>query len=198
MLLNVSKTKEIVFHKPNPRNYLSPVKLTNIDRVSAFKLLGVVFNDNLKFSDHVTSLISQCNQRLYLLRQPKLQGLGINKLDVVFNAIVVSKLSYALPAWGGFISAHLANSINSMFKKSFKYQLTSKVFTVENLLIERDKTLFNKASRDQSHCLFHLFPEKRGYTYNLRGRGHEFSVPNISGEVFKNSFINRTLFNFIK
>ena len=41
LTINVSKTRELVFHRPNPRNYLSPVEIKGIERVSYVKLLGV-------------------------------------------------------------------------------------------------------------------------------------------------------------
>ena len=117
MTLNLAKTKEIVFHKPNPRNYLPPSKLNNIERVPSNKLLGVIFSQNLKFDNRVTSVISQCSQRMYLLRQLKLQGLCINKLDVVFNALIVSRMCYALQAWGGFILCSMLNPLIPSSKK---------------------------------------------------------------------------------
>jgi len=37
----------------------------------------------------------------------KAQGLSAKQLNVVFSAIVVSRIIYALPAWGGFLSNNL-------------------------------------------------------------------------------------------
>jgi len=36
-----------------------------------------------------------------------------------FSAIVVSRIIYALPAWGGFLSNNLIAKIDASFKKSF-------------------------------------------------------------------------------
>jgi len=43
MMLNLGKTKEIVFHRPHPRKFSLTPKLTNIEQVSSAKLLGVYF-----------------------------------------------------------------------------------------------------------------------------------------------------------
>ena len=43
MMLNLGKTKEIVFHRPHPRKFFLPPKLTDIEQVSSAKLLGVYF-----------------------------------------------------------------------------------------------------------------------------------------------------------
>jgi len=52
MHLNVKKTKELVFHRPNPRFSL-PDPLPHIERVNGLKLLGVFVNANFKFDEHV-------------------------------------------------------------------------------------------------------------------------------------------------
>ena len=39
MTINMSKTKELVFHRPNPRHFIYPTPLDNIERVTECKLL---------------------------------------------------------------------------------------------------------------------------------------------------------------
>ena len=53
MILNLDKTKEIVFHRPNPRNFLAPSAIIGIEQVSEVKLLGVYFTSTLNFEAHV-------------------------------------------------------------------------------------------------------------------------------------------------
>ena len=48
----MAKTKEIVFHRPNSRNYLPPAELPGIDRVMFAKMLGVWLQDDLGFRKH--------------------------------------------------------------------------------------------------------------------------------------------------
>ena len=43
------------------------------------------------------------------------QGLPDAQLSVIANAVIVSRLLYALPAWGGFLSVELVNRINVFF-----------------------------------------------------------------------------------
>ena len=58
MVINRAKTKELVFHRPNPRLYLPPDPLSYIERVTCVKLLGVDFSDNnLCFDEHVKHLL---------------------------------------------------------------------------------------------------------------------------------------------
>ena len=71
--------------------------MSDYRRIAAAKLLGVHFTQNLTFSQHVDTVVTTCNQRLYLLAQLKRQWLELRALHSVFNAIVVSKILYALP-----------------------------------------------------------------------------------------------------
>jgi hypothetical protein len=91
MLLNMQKTKEIVFHRPNPRSFISPSSIPSIDQVLEAKLLGVTLSHNLKFDSHIKSMLSECSQRTYLLRQLLSQGLALSGIKTVYQAIIVSK-----------------------------------------------------------------------------------------------------------
>jgi len=41
MVLNLVKTKEIVFHRPNPRNFVKPAAMDTIEQLTVAKILGV-------------------------------------------------------------------------------------------------------------------------------------------------------------
>jgi len=44
MLINFIKTKYVVLHRPNPRNYMPPPELDNIQRVNELRLLGLILH----------------------------------------------------------------------------------------------------------------------------------------------------------
>ena len=68
--INMAKTKEIVFHRPNARNVLLPSELPAIERVLFAKLLGVWLQADMGMKTHVVHI---CNLRTYLLKQLKRQ-----------------------------------------------------------------------------------------------------------------------------
>jgi len=70
----------------------------DVDRVASAKLLGVIFQDNFKMDMHVNFVLSQCNRRLCVLKLLRSQSLSTVQLDQVSQAIIVSRLRYALPA----------------------------------------------------------------------------------------------------
>ena len=111
------KTKEMVFHRPNPRLYIEPPAMQNIERVNEFKLLGVYFCSDLRFNSHISKVLTTCNQRLYLISQLKKQGLTVTGTEIVFNAIVLSKILYALPVFYSFYLSITSNKLKQCLRK---------------------------------------------------------------------------------
>ena len=118
MVINMTKTKEIVFHQPNVRHDILPSTLEDIECVVDAKLLGVIFSSKLNFDAHITELLKVCSQRMYLLKMLSQQGLSVSKIHIICFSIIVSKLLYAVSAWGGHASSHFVNKINNLFKNS--------------------------------------------------------------------------------
>ena len=98
MVINLHETKEIILHRLHPRRWSLPKSLEGIEQVQSAKLLEVIFQSTFSFIDHVDYVLKICSQRVYLLKQLRDQGLPLQKLHTVFQAIVLSRLMYALPA----------------------------------------------------------------------------------------------------
>jgi len=110
MAINKSKTKEIVFHRPNLRHYIFVPCIPGVEIINEARLLGVVFNDTLHFNSHVNYILKCCSQRSYLLKRFRDQGLSPKQLNIVFDAIVLSRITYCICAWYGFLSQDLIGS----------------------------------------------------------------------------------------
>jgi len=95
------------------------------------KLLGVTINSTLNFSEHVAQIVSQCNQRSFLLRTLRRRCMRSSVLEAVFTALIVSLILYAISAWGGFVSSTDIRRIDSLF------------LNVGNLVIVRKPQLLN-------------------------------------------------------
>ena len=103
LVINMLKTKDIVFHLPIPRGLVMPPRpLTDIERVKFAKLLGVYIMDNLGAGKQIDSLLKICNQQLCLLNQIKKQDLAKQQLLRVFDAIIISRITCASVSWRGF------------------------------------------------------------------------------------------------
>ena len=88
MILNLLKTKEIVFRRPCPKRFHLPPPLDGIKQVDQFKCLGVIFQHSLSFESHVVSLLKECSHRIYLLKRQR-----ITQTDTIELCKDTSKIS---------------------------------------------------------------------------------------------------------
>jgi len=172
--LNVSKTREIVFQNSRRRTVVTPPSmLPGISRENTLKILGVKISSHLSASDHLRHVISESAQTLYALRVLRHHGMTEAGLHAVFRAVVVARLTYASPAWSGFITAtdrHRADAFLRRSKRSGFCQSDLPEF--EQLLEERDDELFDKIKYNPNHTLHQLLPAQSSASqlYDLRDR----------------------------
>jgi len=192
----MSKTKELVFRRPSARHFTVPQPLTSVEQLTVTKLLGIYISVTVSAAAHVEHILSVANQRMYLLGQLKSQGLSRNALDIVFTAIVVSVVTYALPSFAGQLSKGDKARIDSLFRKAFRRGFCCQTCSIDDLISAADKKLFRQMS-SESHCLHPLLPTQRNkkITNCLRKRGHNYQLPQVQSTLFKNSFVNRCLFS---
>ena len=80
-----------------------------------------MFAGNLNFDEHVTFVLSIFSQRLYLIKLLRSQGMPESKLHAIFVALIISRILYALPAWGGFLNSQQINKINAFLRKAQRF-----------------------------------------------------------------------------
>ena len=141
------------------------------------------------FGLHVTSLLKQCSQRIYLLRLLRSQGMSSNHLNTIFHVIIVSRILYALPAWGVFMSAAQSGIIDVFLKRAHKCGFSKELLTVDELLVESDRVMFKKM-KSPMHCLHMLLPpNKKKLDYNLRN-SESYVLPQCTSSTYKRFFVN--------
>jgi ribonucleases P/MRP protein subunit RPP40 len=70
----------------------------HISEVHEIRDLGVIFDDNLSFTNHISSIIGKARQRLFLLRKSFItKDVGI--LILAFKTYVLPILEYCSPVW---------------------------------------------------------------------------------------------------
>ena len=97
-------------------------------------------------------------------------------LETGFQALIISRLTYALSAWSGFIIIEQSGRINAFLKRSLKYRLTQKCFNINEILSKADCTLF-KAIQLSDNCLHSILPPSKRSLGNLITLGHNFELP---------------------
>jgi len=86
MILNLIKTKELIFYKARSCHSNPPV-LLNIQRVTSAKLLGTVYiyiQSNFSCDIHFNHIMTVSSQRLHILKVLKRQGLSLKMSHNVF------------------------------------------------------------------------------------------------------------------
>ena len=67
------------------------------------KILGVVFEENFTFREHVERMVTQSNQGLYAIRTLRAQGFTGTHLWNVTRATIVTRMTYTIPSWWGLL-----------------------------------------------------------------------------------------------
>ena len=65
-------------------------------------------------------------------------------LDVIFNAIVLSVVTYALPSFAGQLSKADKGRLDNLFRKALRRGVCSKTFTTDDLISAGDKNYFTE------------------------------------------------------
>ena len=193
MIINFSKTKEIVFRRPNPKMDIDLPSLPGVEQINEVKLLGVIFSNRLHFDAHVNFILKTCSQTSYIMRKFRDQGLSKSQLNIVFDAIILSRIMYASQSWSGFVSHELVGRIDAFFRRMYKYGFCQQLYSFQAISNTRDLTLFREILKPYN-CLHLLLPLERSIDVKLRPRGHNFTLPICKYDLYKSSFVNKCLY----
>ena len=104
---------------------------------------------------HADYILALCSQRIFLMKRLRDHGLSIKYVHTSFQAIV-SRILYALPAWGCFLFKELSSRIDAFLKRCYRYGFASEIEHVDILFDRACVDLFHKI-RYSEHCL-HILP----------------------------------------
>ena len=152
LILNKVKTREIIFVKG--RAVTIPPATDGRERVSSFKKLGVILQSNLSMKDHVDALIAAGGNMMYALNILRHHGMSPERLQQVFYSKVVSKLTYASPAWSGMAGQEQKKRIDSLLRRSKKFGFHPEDGCMFDELCDRaDEELLRKIENNPDHVL---------------------------------------------
>ena len=193
LLLNHSKSAEIVFTRPRAKVVI-PDPILGIPRVNSIKTLGVTLSNNFSMQEHVTKTINSCAQSLYALKMLRSRGLNNAAINVVFQAVVLSKLMYASPAWSGFAGKEEIGRINSFLNRCAKYSYTQSGMDFEALpplqMINCSRVLFQTMITSSTACCHKRSPHC--ITYGKEK--HNFRLPSKKDSLIDKNFFIRMLY----
>ena len=179
------------------KNYMSfEAQTTTIARYQSkesLKLLGITFqNKPTSWNIHIDNMLSKASSLLYIIRNCKAYGYPPEQLSKQFDSLILSIFMYGIQVWGAAFYHKDRGRINRFFKRAARFGYTKRSSTISELIRQHDEKLFRQISTKEQHILKDLLPEKRAKS--LRNRAHNFILPYVKAERFKQCFINRCLF----
>ena len=127
MALNFDKTKFMIVTTRQKRQILqkNPPRIhiagTEIEEVDSHKVLGVIVDNNLLWSNHVTSLCKVVSQKIFQLTKIK-NLLNNHSRKVFFYAHILSIINYASTLWDN-ASANILKPLKSLHRRAVKLVL---------------------------------------------------------------------------
>ena len=123
--LNPNKSTEMVIRIGRSARQ-PPPPLPGIARVKQMDILGVTIQDSLSMDAHTRAVVGSACQNLYALKILKAHGLPTTSLYNVCRATLVSRMTYAAPAWFGFTKAANRVDLQAVLTKATRWGLNIK------------------------------------------------------------------------
>ena len=101
LALNVEKSKCMYFHPPQRSVSVPEIRINNetVQRVSNFNYLGIVFDTNLTWNDHISHISRKISKAIGALSRLK-HFLPSQILKIIYNSLVACHLKYGILVWG--------------------------------------------------------------------------------------------------
>ncbi len=160
--LNTLKTVEMIVDFRRKPPALPPLTIMNstVTAVESFRFLGTTISQDLKWDNHIESIVRKAQQRLYFLRQLRKFNLPQELLIQFYSAIIESVLCTSITVW-------FSSATKSDLRKLWRVVLTAERIigttlpTLQELYSSRVSKRSGKITLDPSHpahSLFELLP----------------------------------------
>ena len=107
----------------------------------------------------------------------------------------MSRILFALPAWGGFLSYDLEAKFDAFFQKKLFAGVTAVSWDVcLCYCMRRMRNCFVKMINNKEHCIHQLLPPEKILPMKLRASNCIFSLPQCHYNLYKRSIVVRRLF----
>ena len=163
--LNVNKSVFIAFSSNNkniPENIEIKINNSRLKKFNNFKYLGIIFDSNLKWKNHVLEITNKTRYLLFVMYKLK-QNLLPSTLTSIYYALFHNIAIFGIVAWGGTYGNHIkpivslqnklikilnTNCDNEIMKITESFKLNALLYYYNNL-----KTVYinnNSVTRNKS------------------------------------------------
>ena len=184
----------MIVWKPRTGSSNNPPAITHgIERVREMVVLGVTLTNTLSFRSHVDRTVARTAQTSYALRLLWSHGLGAPQLFDVARATLVTQLTYASPAWVGFINREDQARLQSVLKKLQRSGFLPHNFqTFKQIYDAADTQLFSSIVHNDDHVLHQLLPLLKLIHITCVNE-HDFVIPRCDDSLMRKNFIIRLI-----
>ena len=122
MKLNPKKTKEmrISFQHDNPDLSSLLIGGQMIEAVRSHNVLGLTVQSDLKWNEHIKSIVTKASKRLYIIRILRRNGVLVEDLIEIYFALIRSVLEYCCPVWHNALPLYVAEQLERVQKRAFR------------------------------------------------------------------------------
>ena len=139
MKINQSKCKVILFNTSRKYDFMPQISfdgLNNLEVVEELKLLGIVFQSNMRWHANTANLCKNGYARLWMLRNLKKHGAGRADLLDVYMKQVRCALELAVPVWNAGISKAESDQLERVQKAAFHIILGTHYVSYAEALVD--------------------------------------------------------------
>ena len=179
-----------------------------LELVTSHKVLGLVIQNNLKWNNHIESIVAKASKRLHILRVLRRGGVEINDLITIYTALIRSLLEYCSVVWHHALPSYLSQELERIQKRALKIIVPalsySEALQFLNLrkLDERRNELCVKTLENISRggpLVKHLpMTGQHMHHYQTRGANNYITLPKCRTERLRRSFFRSTSLAFNK
>ena len=139
MKINQSKSKVILFNTSRKYDFMPQISFdgaNNLEVVEELKLLGIVFQSNMRWHANTANLCKNGYARLWMLRNLKKHGAGRADLLDVYMKQVRCALELAVPVWNAGISKAESDQLERVQKAAFHIILGTHYVSYSEALVD--------------------------------------------------------------
>ncbi len=154
---NVEKCKVIYYGKSNPNvEYIMEGKELASD--TTIKDLGITFQSNLKFDEHISKITSAANSRLGIIRNT-FHNVDQSGFKILYIAYVRPLLEYGTPIWSPFLRKH-EKAIEQIQRRATKLIQGMKNLTYSERIVKLNlPTLYYRRRRSDMIHVFRILKQ---------------------------------------
>ncbi len=138
---------------------------STVTTVESFRFLGITISHNMKWDNHIDSIVKKAQQRLYFLRQLRKFNLPQELLKTFYSAIIESVLCTSITVWFSSATKSELRRLRGVVRTA-EWIIGTTLPTLQELYLSRVNKRAVKITLDPSHpahSLFELLPSGRRY-----------------------------------